>query len=287
MVPVRRNARHWLAYLAGGGLVLLSILSNSQREKVNSGGSGDKQVQDITVNTGQKRPEPPSKRYRHYKHASEEEHRTAEQFNWRHGFVLNVGIAIAAAATVALSMGTYLATKDQAKSARTANRAWVRVEIEPASLSLTWHDHVPQLQGRITATNEGNSPAIDVQVFGKLFVLGSSDLKSDRILTENLCRGLPFAGNILFMKDQITSTRFVPVITRVTLPKPMPKGVIPFPIGVAVCGVYSIVGDTDLHSIARVYHVGVGDPDRVPNLDETILAPGIALGREIDGEYAN
>ena len=268
-------------------MVLVSLLINSQRKKVNACGDCNKRATDKPEDAQPEGPKPPSKRYGHYKHASAEEHRTAEQFNWRYSLFLNVGIAVAAAATVVLSVGTYLATKDQAKSARITNRAWVRVEVEPASLSLTWNNHVPQLQGKIVATNEGNSPAIDVQVFGKLFVLGSGDVRSDRNLIENLCQGYPFAGNILFMKDQITSDRFVPVITGVTLPKSMPKGSVPFPMTVAVCGVYGIVGDTDLHSIARVYHVGVGDPDRVPNLDENVPAHGIALGREIDGEYAN
>lgn len=119
------------------------------------------------------RPVVPSHRYKRYNHPSEEEHRTAEQYNWRYGNSLNALIFIAASVAAIFAGLTYYQTRRQADIAQDALfasvRPWMEIEdIEPAS-GVRWDASGASIAFDYKIKNVGHSPAIAVDVQGELY----------------------------------------------------------------------------------------------------------------------
>jgi len=149
------------------------------------------------------------------KHPTEAEHRSAEQAYWeRHLETRNridwigwVALTFSAFAAVGVILSFY-ETWRQADIAQAtliqSTRAWINVSVDPASLLLTWDEaERPTAKVMIKGTNEGNSPALDTEVFPVLFFPqgGAATVIRNRI--RELCSGSAMVGNIVFIKDSI------------------------------------------------------------------------------------
>ena len=204
-----------------------------------------------------------------------------------------------ALATIGVVLSFY-ETWRQANIAQAAliqnSRAWINVNVDPASISLTWNAEQPTVKVLLKGTNEGNSPALDTEIFPALFFPQSGEAVAIRNRIRELCSGSPMVGNIVFIKDSIeqisvTSPQDDLVarwINRVKQGLP-PGQEIPVSLSLAVCAAYRIVGDDLTHHTARIYDIGRVFPtgSLVPVLSENLTADHISLRREYEGEYAD
>ena len=246
--------------------------------------------------------EPPSHKFHNYRHPTEAQHRTAEEFSWRHSFILNCGIAAAAVLTVIFAAGSFCETRRQANIAQNTlvdtNRAWIDVSIDPSTLSLTWKGNVPTVRADVTGKNVGNSPALDVQVFLLPYVFQSRPPKSDYATTKELCAGYDLLGNLVFMNDITTvnssssmpandADRWMHDIAKFADPKTPTV----MPVEMAVCASYKIIGDEHRHHTALLYDVGrpggLNGSPLAPFIGQDIPAGSVAFMRLFDGEYAD
>lgn len=241
-------------------------------------------------------------------HPTEEEHRSAEQAYWeRHLETRNrvdwigwVALAFSAFAAVGVILSFY-ETWRQADIAQAtliqSSRAWINVNVDPGSMALTWDKaELPTVKVLLKGTNEGNSPAIDVQVFPVLFSPQGGKAMAIRARTKLLCSGWTMLGNIVFIKDDIIQAWANTLddgsvqkwVHRVKQHAP-PSQPIPVPLSLAVCAAYKIVGDDLTHHTARIYDIGRVFPtgSLIPLLGESMTADHISLTREYEGEYAD
>ena len=179
MVPVRRHAGHWRAYLAGGGVVLIALRLLLERKKPEADRNTD---QAADRDHDPSKPKPPSYAHRHYDHPSEEEHRTQEQLSWRNSYALNVGIAVVAVLTLGAAGGTYLEARRQAIAAestlaemRSEERAW----IGPPKPGRVVSDDKKTVSFRLTFQNTGKEPT--GQIFVSAYIVSYEDRLSSEI----------------------------------------------------------------------------------------------------------
>ena len=245
-------------------------------------------------------PSPPGQVYEHYRHPTEGEHRTAEQFNWRYSYRLNVGIAVAAALAAAFACLTYLQTKRQADYAAAsllqANRAWVDVQIDESSIEIDWTKPEPMISAKITSRNVGGSPAINSSAFAILLLTprGSEQDIYDEVRLH--CSGKQRIGNILFMQE----TRTFPIRTTdsdediVRMVKDIKSAVgdkrsFATPLSIALCARYKIVGSDTVHQTARLF--AITDEGslvaRYVKFGEVIAKGSVHIRPEFQGEYAD
>jgi len=164
-------------------------------------------------------------------------------------------------------------------------------------MSLTW-DAIgqPIVKATVKGTNEGNSPATDVQVFPVLFFPRSGQSTAIRARIKLLCSGWTMLGNIVFIKDDISLAWATALddgsvqqwVDRVKKHAP-PGQRIPVPLSLAVCAAYKIVGDGITHHTARIYEIrsAASDGREMPFLSESMAGDQIALERQYEGEYAD
>lgn len=242
------------------------------------------------------------------KHPTEEEHRSAQQAYWdrrikaqnRVDWVAWVTLGFSALATAGVIL-SFRETQRQADIAQSAliqtNRAWINVTVEPANISLKWtNTEHPTMEAMITGTNEGNSPAIDVQVFPVLVMPQSGQAIAIRNRVRGYCSGYEFLGNIVFIKDKIDQSWVVTLndksidgwISRVKRAV-APGAPIVVPLSLIICTAYKIVGDNATHHIARIYDIVTmtsGHPV-TPFLGIDLPFGQVVLERHIDAEYAD
>lgn len=88
-----------------------------------------------------KRPkEAPAKKYEHAEHSTEEEHRTAEQHQWRTSIIVGQLTTIFAAVAVGLTYCTLQATREQVQAAKQANSINQNVLAASVSSSVYFED---------------------------------------------------------------------------------------------------------------------------------------------------
>ena len=242
------------------------------------------------------------------KHPTEAEHRSAEQAYWeRHLETRNrvdwigwVALAFSALAAIGVVLSFY-ETWRQANIAQAtlvqSTRAWINVSVDQASISLTWDAKgQPIVKAMVKGTNEGNSPATDVQVFPVLFFPHGGQSTAIRARIKLLCSGWTMLGNIVFIKDDISLAWVTTLddgsvqqwVDRVKKNTP-PGQQISVPLSLAVCAAYKIVGDDLTHHTARIYDIeGTSSSDRgMPFLGESMAADQIELRKQYEGEYAD
>ena len=139
---------------------VLGVLSHaSKREDQKNSDEARAPTQNHSRDVKPDRPRPPSHRYSHYDHPTEEEHRTAEQFSWRYGYALNVGVAILTLIGASFAVGTYLQTKRQADIAQKAlaesDRPLIYIHVDQSS-------RAKEGDASINISNLGTKPAIVV-----------------------------------------------------------------------------------------------------------------------------
>jgi hypothetical protein len=115
MVPFRRHARDWIAYLTCGGLVLTDLARCLKRKGQVTPDKLQGHAEDHPQ--ASKAKFPPGQKYADYSHPTEHEHRTAEQFNWRNANRLNIFIAVAAGGAALFAAGSFIETRRQADAA--------------------------------------------------------------------------------------------------------------------------------------------------------------------------
>jgi hypothetical protein len=239
----------------------------------------------------------PAQRYRTYEASTEEEHRTAEQFSWRNSYRLNRAVAAAALLAVLFAAGSFCETRRQAQiaqySATQSARAWVNPNIDVSSVSIKWKDDVPTVHARLTVSNEGGSPSIDTEFFPAIFVPENGDTFDIRNKVKTYCRGSSYVGNILFAKDAISlneessmDAETAHAWIRKMKSDLQSNEIPPFPIELAVCGRYNIVGDNSPHYTIKVYFA-LTETGNVPAAGKDLQAGQVHLDRWFDGEYAD
>jgi hypothetical protein len=199
MVLIRRHARHWVAYVAGGGLVLILSLIGRHSKKVKGKSDPAPEQSNSKIaseEVRQRRKHSPSHRYRHYRHPSEDEHRTFEQLVWVGSFFLALLTAIATLTAASFAIGAYNASWQAVRAAQeqtfiakgaliSSNRPWIKVtdlkvarlEVTPDYVSLTTH---------ISVKNVGASPA--ARTFIKTELLPSGSIGDESLEAENFCK---------------------------------------------------------------------------------------------------
>lgn len=164
MVPIRRHARDWLAHVARGGLVLTVIWRSRKGEP--NGASRENYPEE-----GRKK-QAPGHRYKDYEHSTDEEHRTAEQYNWGRQNVLSAITTIAAIGAAVFAFKTFIETRRQADIAKdsliAATRPWVQISsVKPISVAVDGPLIVIGTDFRVK--NIGHSSAEAIFVTGDVF----------------------------------------------------------------------------------------------------------------------
>lgn len=178
-----------------------------------------------------------------------------------------------------------------------STRAWINVSVDPTSVSLTWDKtERPTIKATLKGTNEGSSPAIDVQIFPVLFFPQNGLATVIRSRIRTLCSGTDMVGNMVFVKDGLDQIGITSLqddlvkswIDRVRK-KIAPDQQLPVPFSLAICAAYKIVGDDLTHHTARIYDIGRVSPtgSLMPVLGENMTADYISLTKEYNGEYAD
>ena len=176
----------------------------------------------------------PSKRYRHQFHGTDEQHRTAEEYNWRITTALNSIIALGAVIAAVFTIKTFSAISSQtqavwqtvregqkvlsaanlqAQAAQaqvavseeqnriatraliSSNRAWLRLTVSSNQASLSWLDNIAELNVNPELQNIGQGPALDVILTAELEIGGSI---VDTRTIQNYCQTMAGEGPTLF-----------------------------------------------------------------------------------------
>jgi hypothetical protein len=296
MVPIRRYACNWLAYLAGGGLVL-TIWKQLKREHPKPTGEGTRGAQE---NKETAKPKPLSHRYSNYDHPSEEEHRTAEQFNWRKGNTLNVLIAAGAIVAAIFAIGSFCESKRQADIAQKTlvqtTRAWLDISVDAKTISLDWpHGQDATFLLTVTATNKGNSPASYVFLHPQVFFDKRIIINAGENIVLNSCN-IPFPGRMVFPTSS-TDMTFEAILkkeeiqdAREIIAKANKKGVSDvnkLTVTLLACVSYRITGDTKLHHSGRLYLLGGMQDPWSMNIEESLPNGSVRLQERPSEEYSD
>ena len=169
MVSVRRYTRDWRTYFAGAGLILIWFIVTIA--------SGENQIksypQQSQTPAYTKKRKAPARRYENHEHATEDEHRTAEQFNWtRINAIAGMTVFFAGLAAF-FAFQTYRATEIQAvtaqKSYTASLRPWVFISKRDAQSGLHFLSvGNPTIIVYVDLATIGQTPALRVGSFTKM-----------------------------------------------------------------------------------------------------------------------
>ena len=121
----------------------------------------------------------PGHRYKGRDHPTEEEHRTAEQYNWRRENILAFLTTLFAAGAVVFAFKTFVQTKRQADIAQTALVASTRARLKITAVSNVVlnaageHGVVAWFTSIVNYRNYGQSPAENINFTPHIFVVGA------------------------------------------------------------------------------------------------------------------
>ena len=138
-------------------VALLIVLFSKRKRKQQS----EKGAASSNQSNGTRKPCPPSERYHHYSHPTEEQHRTAEEFSWRSSYRLNTFIALVAVLAAFFAAGSFCETKRQANIAQNAlnsqDRAWIGAPKIVVNADTSGHYTFP-----LTFQNVGKTPTAEL-----------------------------------------------------------------------------------------------------------------------------
>ena len=271
--------------------------------------------------------EAPAKRHENASHATDEEHRTAEEYQWRIDGHMAKLTTLFAFVAVVLTYCTLQATQEQVSDGHLAlgearkqtniaqenliatTRAWIHLSIDPSSMSANWVPAGLDIQIPVIQDNQGNSPALAEAVQPFLFMSLEVGPNFKQIV-EDTCRSwTPIESHVYFAKTsaedqlpedvtaEINYSRINTIIRKVkdNLGKNYPRDSsgVRFSIFAIVCADYKVIGDVVVHHTGRMFTVGKGAV-----AEGRLVSTGIAMGenipkggmvaeREYQGDYAD
>ena len=126
-----------------------------------------------------------SRQYANHQHPSADEHRTAEQHNWRCENAISISAAVLTAVVAVFACFTFYETRRQADAALNEQRPWLKFNTHLTEFSVTAEGDL-HFGFNLYPKNVGKSPALDVSTQITSFVARFGDLTAKARLA-NAC----------------------------------------------------------------------------------------------------